>query len=304
VGLTVGANTMTVRARSSSRAGRASSGASFVAAVSVFVFRGDRLLALRRAAGSDAAPGAWDVVSGRVEPNEHPHDAARRECREETGLDIEVEVAPIAAYTARRLKVPMLVVAYRARSEAGDVVLSEEHDDFAWMTLEAFAMACPFPPLVVAARLAAGERPDAGAPLQAAHSPTRAEDSDADLPGGGATSAATAAARGGHVIVWEFRVRAGREAEFESAYGPDGDWARLFRRDPAYHGTDLLRDGAVERRYVTIDRWASRAANDAFRERWRAEYEALDRRCEALTEHEAALGRYDSVPTARGTRIE
>jgi 8-oxo-dGTP pyrophosphatase MutT (NUDIX family) len=291
--------------RSSRRGGRASSGASFVAAVSVFVLRGDRLLALRRSAGSDAAPGAWDAVSGRVEENEHPHDAARREVREEAGLDVEIDLAPVASYTARRLRSPMLVVVYRARSEAGDVVLSEEHDDHAWMTLEAFAMACPFPPLVVAARLAAGGTQEAMAPPREAASAT-----DADVPGGAgeaggdATSAGAAATGEGHVIVWEFRVRAGREAEFESAYGPDGDWARLFRRDPAYRGTSLLRDGAVERRYVTIDRWASRAANDDFRERWRAEYEALDRRCESLTEHEAALGRYDTVPAARGAHLE
>jgi 8-oxo-dGTP pyrophosphatase MutT (NUDIX family) len=296
---------MSARVRSSRRAGRASSGAAFVAAVSVFVFRGGRLLALRRSAASDASPGSWDAVSGRVEANEHPHDAARRECLEETGLDVQVELAPIASYTARRQRSPMLVVAYRARSEAGDVVLSEEHDDYAWMTLEAFAMACPFPPLVVAARLAAGGGPDAEAPAREAVCAT-----DAGVPGGAgeaggdATSAAAPATGVGHVIVWEFRVRAGREAEFESAYGPDGEWARLFRRDPAYRGTDLLRDGAAERRYLTIDRWASGAANDAFRERWRSEYEALDRRCESLTEHEAALGRYDTVPAARGAGLE
>jgi len=290
---------MPARMRASRRAGRASSGASFVAAVSVFVFRGDRLLALRRSAGSDASPGAWDAVSGRVEANEHPHDAARRECLEETGLDVEVDLAPVASYTARRHRSPMIVIAYRGRSEAGDVVLSDEHDDHAWMTLEAFAMACPFPPLVVAARLAAGDGPDAGAPSQAAVPPTGADDAGHDATGAGA-----AASGDGHVIVWEFRVRPGREAEFESAYGPDGDWARLFRRDPAYRGTDLLRDGAAERRYVTVDRWASRAANDAFRERWRTEYEALDRRCESFTEHEAALGRYDTVPAARGTPLK
>src|SRR5262245_5103894 len=45
-------------------------------AVSVFVFRGDRLLALKRAARVEAAPGAWDVVSGRVQSGEHPYDAA------------------------------------------------------------------------------------------------------------------------------------------------------------------------------------------------------------------------------------
>ncbi len=38
--------------------------------------------------------------------------------------------------------------------ESGDVVLSEEHDAFAWMTQEEFARACRFPALVEAVRLA------------------------------------------------------------------------------------------------------------------------------------------------------
>ncbi len=92
------------------------------------------------------------------------------------------------------------------------------------------------------------------------------------------------------VIVWEFRVRKGREAEFEQAYGPTGEWAELFKRGEGYLGTELLRDTANRQRYVTIDLWTSPAAYEAFRSRWRQEYEAIDRLCEALTEHEALLG--------------
>jgi hypothetical protein len=35
-----------------------------------------------------------------------------------------------------------------------------------------------------------------------------------------------------HVIIWEFRVQAGREEEFERAYGPAGGWARLEHEAP------------------------------------------------------------------------
>ena len=104
-------------------------------------------------------------------------------------------------------------------------------------------------------------------------------------------------------IVWEFRVRRGRAREFERRYGPRGDWARFFRRDPAYRGTDLLRADASGRRYVTVDRWSSRAACDAFRARFEVEYAAIDRRCERLTEEEAEIWRFrpipGRVPTAR-----
>jgi 8-oxo-dGTP diphosphatase len=126
----------------------------FVAAVAVFVFRGDRLLAMRRARTKDAAPGAWEALSGRVRPGEQPLAAAAREAREECGLDVAIEPRPVTAYVASRNREEMIVVAFRARSSAGEVTLSDEHDRFAWMTPREFAGACPFPPLVEAAELA------------------------------------------------------------------------------------------------------------------------------------------------------
>ena len=97
-----------------------------------------------------------------------------------------------------------------------------------------------------------------------------------------------------HVIVWEFVPRVGRETEFEKAYGSQGDWARLFAKSPDYRGTDLLKSLA-NRTYLTIDRWASAAAFAAFKQQWRDEYAALDRRMEALTESERSIDAFESV---------
>ena len=129
--------------------------ARFVAAVEVFIFRAGRILAMRRSRNSEAAAGAWDALSGRVRPGEQPHDAARREVREESGLAINLDPRPVTSYVAKRNKDDMMVVAYRAESETGEVVLSHEHDEYEWMTIAEFASACPFPILVEAARLAA-----------------------------------------------------------------------------------------------------------------------------------------------------
>jgi 8-oxo-dGTP diphosphatase len=247
-----------------------------VAAVSVFVIRGDRLLALKRSLSKKAAPGAWDVVSGRVEAGEHPYDAAVRECREESGLEVTPDHSPVAAYAAQRRDKPMLVVGYRAVSAAGDVVISHEHDDHAWMTVDEFERACPFPLLVDTARRAMAR----GGGDEAARGGVAAE-------GAGAAITAPPA---GHVILWEFRVRPGCEAAFEAAYCAGGDWAVLFRRAPGYLGTELLRAPEAGR-YVTIDRWVSSAAFEAFRDAHRREYEELDRRCADLTIEETPLGR-------------
>lgn len=95
--------------------------------------------------------------------------------------------------------------------------------------------------------------------------------------------------------VWEFVVQAERVRDFETAYGPDGDWVRLFRRDPAYVRTLLLRDRESPTRFVTIDFWTSREACLAFRERFQTEVDALDATFEAWTGRETHLGDFDVV---------
>jgi heme-degrading monooxygenase HmoA len=96
----------------------------------------------------------------------------------------------------------------------------------------------------------------------------------------------------GYATLWEFTVAAARQAEFEAHYGPHGTWARLFRRADGYLGTELLRDHVDPLRYLTIDRWESREAFQAFRRAHGAEYERLDRQFEGLTTREAPLGEY------------
>jgi heme-degrading monooxygenase HmoA len=81
-------------------------------------------------------------------------------------------------------------------------------------------------------------------------------------------------------------------AGFEAAYGPQGAWAQLFAKSPRYLGTELLRDAYVPGAYLTIDRWASEEDFRAFRREHDADYEALDRACDALTGQETRVGAY------------
>ena len=90
-------------------------------------------------------------------------------------------------------------------------------------------------------------------------------------------------------IVWRYRVSASSADAFERAYGPRGDWARLFARAQGYIGTELLRiDGGDT--YLTIDRWAGRSEFDDAKRMLHDDYDALDRRCEAYTLEETSLG--------------
>jgi heme-degrading monooxygenase HmoA len=100
------------------------------------------------------------------------------------------------------------------------------------------------------------------------------------------------------VVLWEFRVKGEREREFDEAYAPGGEWARLFRRGKGYLATELWADPGVPRRYVTLDRWNSREEYEEFRREQRSDFEALDKRCEALMEREVHLGSFE----VRGSR--
>jgi 8-oxo-dGTP pyrophosphatase MutT (NUDIX family) len=103
----------------------------FLVAAVVLAFRGDRLLALKRAAASDAFAGEWEAISGRLAPGEDPLAAARREAREETGLAVELDPRPVACYALERAGRPTIAVVFRGEAAGGgEVVLSPEHE--AW----------------------------------------------------------------------------------------------------------------------------------------------------------------------------
>ncbi len=91
-------------------------------------------------------------------------------------------------------------------------------------------------------------------------------------------------------IYWEYEVRPEKIAAFETLYGAEGDWARLFRRADGYIETVLFHDVDRPTRYLTVDRWRSRADHDAFVQTSRDAYAALDLRGDALTVSEHRLG--------------
>jgi heme-degrading monooxygenase HmoA len=74
------------------------------------------------------------------------------------------------------------------------------------------------------------------------------------------------------VLALFFSYEARDPAEFEHAYGPDGEWAAFFRDGAGYVGTELLRDVENPGRYLVIDRWDSREAYQSFVEANRDEY--------------------------------
>ncbi len=92
-----------------------------------------------------------------------------------------------------------------------------------------------------------------------------------------------------YIRVWEYRV-AGRDVEaFLAAYGPDGDWARLFGGSAGYVGTELYRSTVEPDRFITVDRWDLESSWRAFLAGHGDAYAALDVGLEELTQAEHPL---------------
>jgi ADP-ribose pyrophosphatase YjhB (NUDIX family) len=106
-------------------------------AVSAAIFRGDRILLVRRA--RSPARGYYSLPGGRVEFGESLHAAVHREVDEETALKIEIvglagwrEVVPESAGSGH-----YLIMSFAARWIAGEPVLNDELDDFRWLAPDA-----------------------------------------------------------------------------------------------------------------------------------------------------------------------
>lgn len=91
-----------------------------------------RILLIRRAESSPVDPGCWDLPGGKLDYGETLAEALVREAREETGLAIAVG-RPV--HTCHFAKEPFWVtcVTFACRLEGGEVTLSREHCDFAWV---------------------------------------------------------------------------------------------------------------------------------------------------------------------------
>jgi hypothetical protein len=96
-----------------------------------------------------------------------------------------------------------------------------------------------------------------------------------------------------YCYAWEFLVPPEHRPAFTAAYGPGGDWVRLFRNDPSYLRTLLLEDRENPEHFVTLDYWMSAEACAAFRQRFHEELATLDRKCEAYTSQERFVGDFD-----------
>lgn len=105
-------------------------------AVSAAIFRGDRVLIVRR--GTPPAHGIYTLPGGGVELGETLEAAVIREVREETGLDIEpIALAGHRQMIARdangKIERHFVILPFAARWIAGEISLNEELAEANWL---------------------------------------------------------------------------------------------------------------------------------------------------------------------------
>ena len=107
-----------------------------VGATVLIVDQQDRLLLLKR---SDS--GCWGPPGGAVEPGEVVEEAARREAREETGLELgELSIFGIYSGPDQFFRYPNgdevynVTIVYAANSRDGCIRLSSEHTQWQWFS--------------------------------------------------------------------------------------------------------------------------------------------------------------------------
>ena len=107
-----------------------------------FMVRDDgMLLIIQRSLDDLNYPGLWEVAGGKVEIGQDLHQAREDETLQETGLRVEVTV-PVATIeskqiiTGRYAGFLYLALFHVTKIVGGDLALSHEHHDHAWVTYD------------------------------------------------------------------------------------------------------------------------------------------------------------------------
>lgn len=104
--------------------------------VSSVVAMDGRILMLKRPDDSRSFPGKWSLVAGKIEDGESPSEAARREIKEETGIDVIEPDASMDPLYVREGKMLWKVYPFLYRVDSVEPVINDENESFRWVSSE------------------------------------------------------------------------------------------------------------------------------------------------------------------------
>jgi 8-oxo-dGTP diphosphatase len=102
---------------------------------SFIVNKNGELLLIKRRDSDVNKPGIWEIPGGRLKLGEDPFNGLKRETFEETGLNIEIKNPLKVQHFTRDDGQKITMITFLCSSLTDSVVLSEEHEDFIWISL-------------------------------------------------------------------------------------------------------------------------------------------------------------------------
>ncbi|MHB1357448.1 MAG: NUDIX hydrolase [Anaerolineae bacterium] len=101
-----------------------------------FLLRGDMVLLLRGAVTKRLWAGKWNGIGGHLEVGETPLDGARREIKEETGLEVyDLQLRAIVHISSSEANQGIMIFVYSGEAPSSEVSSSAE-GDLQWFPLD------------------------------------------------------------------------------------------------------------------------------------------------------------------------
>lgn len=94
----------------------------------IVIYQG-KILILKRVKPSSDGLGFWELPGGGLEYGETPHEALKRELREETGLGIKI-LKPVYTFTAIRPNYQTVGIGFLCVPTNNHVIISHEHTEY------------------------------------------------------------------------------------------------------------------------------------------------------------------------------
>lgn len=83
--------------------------------------------------------GFWEFPGGGVDFGEHPKESAKRECKEETGLELKnlsLMGVTSAVYEWRGKEKHAVYIVYKGYTNNNNISISKEHVEYRWISLD------------------------------------------------------------------------------------------------------------------------------------------------------------------------
>ncbi len=96
------------------------------------------------------------------------------------------------------------------------------------------------------------------------------------------------------MVVREFWVNEGREADFRKIFGVSGIWSELLGHSEEYLRTKIRPESKIDRHYLVFDYWQSHSGFEEFRERYQLDCQSFSLLIanDGLVEREILLGSF------------